>query len=279
MLKWVIWLLVLANTGYFAWSQGYLAPLGLAPQEEREPERLQAQINPDALRLLNGPRPTSPLAADSPAAPSGATQDTRPTADAAPAPEQPAEPALARTLPVPPPGPVVATLPPPPAPAVAPAPAPAQAGARSCWVAGGFTEPQTDTLRAALALLDLPRGSWQLNEGRSGGRWVVYMGPYDNDEQLERKKAELRELKVAYRSVSVPSLGPGLALGTYSSEAAGQQALRDAARAGVRNARVAQERAESTSFSLRLPDATPAQRSAVAALGPALAGKSLRPCN
>jgi len=56
MLRWVIWLLVLANAGYFAWTQGYLAPLGLVPQEEREPERLQAQIQPDTLRLLNAPR-------------------------------------------------------------------------------------------------------------------------------------------------------------------------------------------------------------------------------
>mgnify|MGYP006161528271 CR=1 FL=1 len=29
MLKWVIGLLVLGNAGYFAWSQGYLAPMGL----------------------------------------------------------------------------------------------------------------------------------------------------------------------------------------------------------------------------------------------------------
>ena len=38
MLRGLIVLLLLANTGYFLWTQGHLAPLGLAPAEEREPE-------------------------------------------------------------------------------------------------------------------------------------------------------------------------------------------------------------------------------------------------
>jgi hypothetical protein len=44
---------LLANAAYFAWTQGYLAPLGLAPVEQSEPQRLQSQIRPEALRLLN----------------------------------------------------------------------------------------------------------------------------------------------------------------------------------------------------------------------------------
>ena len=61
MLRWLIALLVMANAGYFAWTQGYLAPLGLALHEERErePQRLQAQIKPETIRLLNAPRPVS----------------------------------------------------------------------------------------------------------------------------------------------------------------------------------------------------------------------------
>jgi len=45
-------LLVLANTAYFAWSQGLLAPIGLAPNEQTEPQRLGTQIQPEAIRLL-----------------------------------------------------------------------------------------------------------------------------------------------------------------------------------------------------------------------------------
>jgi hypothetical protein len=105
------------------------------------------------------------------------------------------------------------------------------------------------------------------------------MGRYDNDEQLERKKTELRGLKVAFREVSAPGLSPGLALGTYSSEASAEQALQELARTGVRTARVAQERAESINLTLRLPAITPAQRRAVAGLGAPLAGRPLQPCN
>ncbi|WP_291011191.1 SPOR domain-containing protein [Hydrogenophaga sp.] len=254
MLRWAIWLLVLANAGYFAWSQGYLASIGYAPPQVREPQRLDAQIKPEAQRLLNTPRDIAP---ESPPvnAPAAEREIELPT------PAQPAE-----------------TVAPPPAPVPAPPVTEAAEAARTCWQAGAFTEAQADGLRAALTLAGLPASSWQMNESRSGGRWIVYMGRYDNEEQLERKKAELRELKVAFREVS-GGLSPGLALGTYSSDASAQQALQEVARTGVRTARVAQERAESLNFTLRLPAITPAQRRAVAALGAPLAGKALQPCN
>ena len=53
MLRLVVLLLVLANTAYFAWSQGLLAALGLAPAVQTEPQRLGAQIRPEAIRLLS----------------------------------------------------------------------------------------------------------------------------------------------------------------------------------------------------------------------------------
>ena len=53
MLRLVVLLLVLANTAYFAWSQGLLAALGLAPAVQTEPQRLGAQIRPEAMRLLS----------------------------------------------------------------------------------------------------------------------------------------------------------------------------------------------------------------------------------
>ncbi|OSZ71393.1 SPOR domain-containing protein [Hydrogenophaga sp. IBVHS1] len=253
MLKWTIWILVLANAGYFAWTQGYLDGLGLAPQEQREPRRLQEQVKPEQLRLLNGPRAQAEPGATTPPS----------AAPIAPAPAAP-----------------VAVLPTPAAPAVpAPAPLPEGDGPRSCWQAGGFTESQTELLRAELALLGLPPTRWQLNEVRSAGRWIVYMGRYDNEAQLERKKAELRGIGVSFREVSGNGLAPGLALGTYSSEAAAQQALQQAERGSVRTAKVVQERAEAVSYTLRLPAITASQRAAVDGLGDAMAGKTLRACN
>jgi hypothetical protein len=53
MLRFFVLLLILANGAYFAWSQGLLASLGFAPAVQTEPQRLQAQIQPDVIRLLS----------------------------------------------------------------------------------------------------------------------------------------------------------------------------------------------------------------------------------
>ncbi|MEO8021386.1 SPOR domain-containing protein [Polaromonas sp.] len=52
MLRLLVLLLALANIGYFAWTQGALAPLGMVPSVQTEPQRMQTQIRPDAVRLL-----------------------------------------------------------------------------------------------------------------------------------------------------------------------------------------------------------------------------------
>lgn len=263
MLRWVIVLLVLANAGYFVWTQGYLDGLGMAPVDQREPERLAQQVKPEVLRLLNGPKGASAPVVDAPAAPTA----PGPAAEPAPTPV-----ATGSTSPSP-----VA------APIAAPTPTPAAVATndkapRACWQANGFTEPQAELLRAELALLGLPAGQWQLTENRSGARWIVYMGRYDNAAQVDRKKDELRGIGVNFREITAPGLAPGLALGTYSTEAAAQQALRDAEQGGVRTAKVTQERAESLSFTLRLPAITETQRAAVGGLGKAMSGKTLRRC-
>lgn len=258
MLRWVIVLLALANAGYFVWTQGYLAPLGMAPVEQTEPERLQAQIKPEALRLLNGPKgqpapepvtppPTEPAPpADPTDTPTIAPNDTPIAAVAAtPLPEAP----------------------PPPAPEPPPT---------VCQVAGGYTSAQADALRHALEASGLPRSSWQLNENKTGGRWVVYMGRY-SEEQLDKKRTELKELGIAFRTLPAP-MGPGLALGTFSSEEAAAQGLQDLSKKGVRTARVVQERAEGSAWTLRLPALTQSQQDIVKALGPSLAGKRLQNC-
>jgi hypothetical protein len=63
-------LLLLANLGFFALSQGWLAPYAALPaQAQREPQRLAAQVEPDRVRVLDaqaacappGPPVASPL--------------------------------------------------------------------------------------------------------------------------------------------------------------------------------------------------------------------------
>lgn len=52
MLRLILIILLLANGLYFAWSQRYLAVLGFAPAQQTEPARMQAQIKPEAMRLV-----------------------------------------------------------------------------------------------------------------------------------------------------------------------------------------------------------------------------------
>jgi hypothetical protein len=52
MLRSAVLLLLLANAGYFAWSQGLLRAWGLAPLQVSEPQRQQQQVRAEALRLL-----------------------------------------------------------------------------------------------------------------------------------------------------------------------------------------------------------------------------------
>jgi hypothetical protein len=52
MLRVAVLLLLLANAGYFAWSQGLLRAWGLAPVQASEPQRLEQQIQPQSLRIL-----------------------------------------------------------------------------------------------------------------------------------------------------------------------------------------------------------------------------------
>jgi hypothetical protein len=54
MLRLIVLVLLLANGGYFAWSQGYLLPWGVGPLQQAEPQRLAQQIKPDTIRVLKG---------------------------------------------------------------------------------------------------------------------------------------------------------------------------------------------------------------------------------
>jgi hypothetical protein len=54
MLRLLVLLLLLANAAYFAWSQNMLAPIGLAPTAQSEPQRVAQQVKPEAIRVLPG---------------------------------------------------------------------------------------------------------------------------------------------------------------------------------------------------------------------------------
>lgn len=52
MLRLIVLLLLLANGGFYAWSQGLLLPWGVGPAQQSEPQRLQQQIHPESVRVL-----------------------------------------------------------------------------------------------------------------------------------------------------------------------------------------------------------------------------------
>ena len=80
MLRWMLALVVVANLLFLAWSQHWLAPLGLGPVSQSEPQRLSQQMPPEAIVL----RPARPAASAS-AAPQGASAVIAASAVSAPA--------------------------------------------------------------------------------------------------------------------------------------------------------------------------------------------------
>ena len=234
-------LLLIANAAWFAWSQGWLRVLGLAPTVQTEPERVQRQLRPEALTV----RPLTGASAAAPAAP--ASPQVTPTPEIQP--------------------PVIA-LPPPPAAAAPPA--------GTCLQAGVFDERQIEAVRRAAA--SLPAGSWRVDSVQLPGRGMVYSGKLADADAVRTKRAELRDLGV---DTDRPggTLEPGLSLGRFSNEEAAERARADLARKGVRTARVVQERRDTPAFVLRLPNADAALRQQARGLRGALGGKDLRECD
>ena len=53
MLRLIVLLLLLANGGFYAWSQGLLAAWDFGPATQSEPQRMAQQIRPEAMRILS----------------------------------------------------------------------------------------------------------------------------------------------------------------------------------------------------------------------------------
>ncbi len=53
MLRFFVLALVLINGIFFVWSQGLLIDIGFGPAQQTEPQRVNQQINPDVIQILN----------------------------------------------------------------------------------------------------------------------------------------------------------------------------------------------------------------------------------
>ncbi len=256
--------LLLANGGYWAYQQGGLTAVGLAPRvAATEPQRIAQQLQAEQLevRAPDGRvRPVVPMRADA-AAPSNAPVPTgtapsqavsavvatTPATAAAPveaAPQPNLAPAVASPAPEPPNVPkpaaaadsaaVVVAQATPPAPLSPPAPA--------CQRIGLFDERAAASLRERLARASA--ATWRLDTGVQSARWIVYMGRYPEPELLARKQSELRARKVPFEPVRNAALEPGLSLGGFDTLGEAVSHLDTLTERGVRTARVVQERPE-----------------------------------
>ncbi|MGB4117125.1 MAG: SPOR domain-containing protein [Polaromonas sp.] len=224
MLRLIVLALILANAGYFAYSQGLLAAYGYAPATQAEPQRLTQQIKPEALRILN-PQEASQL------------ENATPPVQAA-----------------------------------------VNATATECLQVGIFNEEQTMVLRDKL-VSSLPPNSWVIESALVPARWLVYMGKYNSDEAVVKKKSELRGLGVSFEALNNPSLEPGLSLGNFKTQPEAEAELARIAKKGVKTAKVMQERAEQRGQRLKLPAVDAALRGQLDVIKPQLAGKAFAMCS
>jgi hypothetical protein len=230
MLRLLVLLLALANVAYFAWTRGTLAPLGMAPSVQTEPQRMATQIRPEAIRLLTADEALQIENSGSAARPGNGAS------------------------------------------------AAADAAAPECLQAGLFNEQQTTALRVSLEKA-LPAGSWQFESSAEPARWIVYMGKYANEDALAKKRSELRQLGVAFRSVNNEALAPGLALASFAQQADADKELARIAGKGVRTARVVQERAEARGQIVKFAAVDSELRTQLDGLKAQFEGKALRACS
>jgi len=174
-------------------------------QSEREPQRLERQVRPESIQVL-------------PDLPNGANG-----ASGTP----PAEPASAAS-------------------ADAQAGALRQAAAElACNETDPLTPTQWTTLNQTLLRAGVPASA--IAERRlpsQGGRWMVYMGRYADEQQWQHKADELKRLNIRFERVSAPpGLDPGLSLGSFASAENAGARLDELGRHGVHTARVVESAA------------------------------------
>ncbi|HYP31870.1 MAG TPA: hypothetical protein VES00_08385 [Burkholderiaceae bacterium] len=207
MLRALVLLLLVVNAGLWYWLHD--DPQAL--QSDREPQRLNHQVSPDAVQVL----PDLPGAS----APRGAASAASAGAAAASGPDV----ALAAAVP----------------------PAASATGAvAGTAVACSETPPLSDaefaTLKTALGKAGLPDAAIGERRQTKGGAWIVYLGRFADAGALQQKSAELRKLELKFDHVNAPTaLAPGLSLGQFTSQDEAARKLAELSKRGVHGARVA----------------------------------------
>lgn len=273
MLRPLVVLLLAANIGFWAWSQGALDGLtGVPHDSDREPQRLAAQIAPERLEILRTELPAS--AASAASAAHGAASAASATAATATAAASSAASAVAAASAPPAEASAAALTPPPAAPVPPPAPVPTV-----CLEAGPFNAAEWRTAQVALRRV-LDDSSWTLTSREKAGTWMVYVGPYKSREIMARRADQLRQLEIAFEEArDLPDeYIPGFVFGRYGVEADARALQTRLTSQKIRYVRVVPLVRPAVSHTVRIPKADPAMRARLAALKPRLSGNAFEPC-
>lgn len=147
-----------------------------------------------------------------------------------------------------------------------------------CLQTGRLNATVSAKLKAALEGSSWPAGSWRLEPVIVPERWIVYMGKFPSAEFQARKRGELLALNVKLQPLSLTSLQPGLSLGSFETQSAAQDGLKELIARGVRSAKVVQERPEERGDILRLPAVNEVLRAQLEEIKVILADEPLRTC-
>lgn len=243
MLRGFVAALLVANLLLLAWTLGWLDVLpGGVRHSEREPERIDRQVNPDAIQLI------------APTAASAALQAA----------------ATVRT-----------NLPPPPASAAAGNTAAGMPDAErpACLEAGPFAAGEVVAAERGLRELQWPALNWVNIKSERGGAFIVYQGRFADDAAMARRREDLRRQQIGVEELrSSPDLQPGLLFGRFDSRAAADDAVAQLAQRGVKNARVVTITAPVVVTLLRVERADAALAARLSQLNLPPAGSGFKPC-
>lgn len=257
MLRTLVVILMLANLAFFGWTQGWLTEvLGLSPDGDREPQRLAAQVDATALRVL-----APSLAAAGSAV---AAAPPPPAAAPIPAPEASEPPAPAPTGSSGPDASVTAA-------AAAPPPV--------CLEAGPFNPAEWRVAENALRNT-LGEGPWQLTTREKPGNWMVYVGPYKSRVIMDKRADQLRKMEIAFEEAQdLPDeYLPGFLFGRYGVEADARALQARLTAQKVKYVRVVPLVKPTALHTVRIQKADAEIQERVAALKPRLSGHAFEPC-
>lgn len=243
MLRALVAALLVANLLALAWTFGWIDALpGGGRHPEREPERIERQVNADAVQLI---APTAASAALQAAA-AVRTQLPAPPASAAPA-----DAAASR----------------------------AEPERAVCLEAGPFAAAEVAAAERGLRDLQWPGLSWIDVKSERSGLYMVYLGRFTDDAAMTRRRDELRRQQISVDELrSSPALQPGLSFGRFDSRAAADAAVERLAQRGVKSARVVVLVAPVVVTQLRVERADAALAARLAQLNLPPAGSGFKAC-